>query len=145
MKGWDGSGPTSAEELSEQQLTAALRRVEAPDGFRERLMERVALLPEGVATRATGGVTSGSRGVLLRFSRPAWRVAYAAAALLAITAGAVHVEHARTERRRVDVAAAQFDTALQVTNHALDQVSAKLEKTEFGAVQRALQADRGER
>ncbi|GAA3748663.1 hypothetical protein [Terriglobus aquaticus] len=128
--------------LAEQQVRAALRRVDAPNGFTERLMARVEALPETRAQRAKQG---GGRGVLVRMTQPAWRLAYAAAAMLAISAGALHVEHARAEQRKADAAAAQFDTAIQVTNHALDQVSAKLQTTEFGAVQRALEANGGGR
>lgn len=129
------------ESLPEQQMRAALGRVEAPEGFTGRLMARVEMLPQKHAATAR---VSGGRGVLLRFTQPVWRLGYAAAAVLAISAGALHVEHARAERRKADLAVAQFDAALQVTNHALNQVSASLETTRFGAVQRALEASGGD-
>ena len=59
---------------------------------------------------------------------------------LAIAAGTLRVQHVRNEQRRADAAAAQFDTALEVTHHALDHVSAQLETTQFGEMQRALEA-----
>lgn len=121
------------------EIRAGLQRVEAPAGFTDRLLARVALR-EREAVRCEVGARP---GVLLQLSRPVWRAALAAAALLAITAGSLRVEHVRAEHRRADEAAAQLDTALQVTSHALNQVSARLETTEFGTVQRALENNGG--
>ena len=139
----------------ETTLRTGLRRIDPPAGFAQRVMDRAAAQDDanrgGIA--ADGGVTDGSgsdrkpalqhRGILLRFTRPAWRAALATAALLALTAGAAHVEHARVEQRRADKAAAQFDEAMQVTSHALDNVSAKLERTQFGDLTKALEENSG--
>ncbi|WP_419804563.1 hypothetical protein [Terriglobus sp.] len=115
--------------------------MKAPDGFTDRVMARAEL--RAGRKPAADAKADRRQGVLLQFTRPAWRAVYAAAAALAITAGTWRVEHVRMEQRRVDQAAAQLDTALQVTHHALDQVSAKLETTEFGEIQRALEANGG--
>ena len=135
--------PALEEVAFAKEARAGLRRVEAPTGFTERLMARAELRDQ--ARPFAQGAKSRRRDVVLRFARPTWRVAYAAAAVLALAAGTLRVEYRRTEQRRADVAAAQLDTALAVTNHALDHVSAKLETTEFGEVQRALEMDRGGR
>ena len=133
--------PTPEDASFAQHVTTALHRVGPSDGFTDRVMARAALqTPWRPDANATPG---GHRGVLLQFTRPAWRAVYAAAAVLAITAGMWHVEHMRMEQRRADEAAAQLDTALQVTHHALDKVSAKLETTQFGEIQRALEANGG--
>ena len=137
-------GEPEREDEFARHVTAALRRVEAPAGFTERVMASAALrevlLPQQVVAPTA---PTRKQGVLLSFSRPAWRAVYAAAALLAITAGTVQVVHTRGEQRRTDAAVAQFEQAMQVTGHALDRVSAQLERTEFGEVQRALETNGG--
>ena len=139
-----GKHDWSEDELSREnafahQVSAALQRVDAPEDFTARLMAR----PEMRRPSSAFAKRNPAGGLLLRFTRPAWRVAFATAALLAVTAGSLHVEHGRMEQRRTEQAAEQFDAALQVTHHALDQVSAKLETTEFGEVQRALEVNGG--
>ena len=140
QRDWRGGQGSGDESAHEEQVRQALRRVEAPEGFTDRLMVRAELLREQqpVAREKAGA----AHAMWVRLTRPAWKLAYAAA-LLAVTASSLHIERVHREQRRVDQAAAQFDTALQVTQHALNHVSAKLEKTEFGKVEQALQTDRG--
>ena len=141
LQSWtEHDGTTASDEAMARSMRALLCRVEAPEGFTERMLARVEASAPDVGARH---MERPRRGVLLQFTRPAWRAAYAAAALLALTAGGLHLEHARAEQRRAEQASAQFDTALQVTDHALNHVSAKLETTEFGQVQRALEATGG--
>ncbi len=143
LQDWRNNGPGLEDAVYTQQVRTALRRLDAPEGFTDRVM---AGAEQQSQTRwSARSDAGGRRGVLLRLNRPVWRAAYAAAAVLALTAGTLRVEHRRTEQRRADMAAAQLDTALEVTNHALDQVSAKLETTEFGEVQRALETNEGGR
>lgn len=134
-----GRAPDPEDVFFADRLQATLRRMDAPDGFTDRVMARVA--------SANSTAAMPVRGRLLRFPQrfttPVWRAAYAAAALLAVTVGTLHLEHERAEHRKADAAAAQFEQAMQVTGHALDQVSAQLERTEFGTVAKALQEDGG--
>ncbi len=97
----------------EESVRAALARVDAPAGFADRVLQRA-------ASRAR-------RDGTVHRSSPAWRVAYAAAALVAVAAGGGYANHRRLENVRAAAAQQQFSMAIEMTNNTLDRVTAKFE------------------
>jgi hypothetical protein len=100
----------------EQELTQALRRVDAPADFAERTMARVQ--PAGTP-----------RGKLL--TMPArlrvWGGGAIAAALVAGAFAGQQV-HERRERQKAQLAEQQFETAMRITDQTLDQVRQQLQQ-----------------
>jgi hypothetical protein len=98
----------------EQELTQALRRVDAPAGFAERTMARVQL-------------AGSPRGKLLMM--PArlrvWGSGAIAAALVAGVFAGQQV-HERHERQKAELAEQQFQTAMRITDQTLDTVRLQL-------------------
>jgi hypothetical protein len=101
----------------EQQLTQALCRVNAPEGFAARVLER-ATLPAKVAVM---------RPRLAALRGRAW-VGGAIAAMLALAVFVGDQAYVRHERERAALANQQFAMAMRVTDHALDQTRAQLER-----------------
>ena len=118
----------SPEEMSkinefEEQLARQLRRVDAPEGFALRVLDRVS--------------DDAVRKMSLRarvFTMPAWSfkprvwVGGAIAAALVLVCFAAQQVHVRQQQAQ---AKQQFDTAMRVTDHALDQTRAHLERAGF--------------
>jgi hypothetical protein len=113
----------------ELQLARAMSRVDAPEGFAARVMERAAS-PRGVVAGpaqvsearpgAPGVVVMRRRSGLLRMQ--AW-AGGAIAAVLALGMFGAEQLHLRRERERADQ---QFAVAVQVTDHALAQTREQL-------------------
>ena len=61
-------------------------------------------------------------------ARVVWFERIAASLVLAAVAGGAVIGHYANERRKGEEAKQQVFTALRITNHALDQVSAQLEE-----------------
>ena len=110
----------------EEQLAGQLRRVDAPEGFALRVLDRVS----DDAVRKTP----------LRarvFTMPAWSfkprvwVGGAIAAALVLVCFAAQQVHVRQQQEKAELAQQQFDTAMRVTDHALDQTRAHLERAGF--------------
>jgi len=95
----------------EARLGSALARVEPPDGFAERVLER-----------ARTGPPPGYRRVPSVFSRP-W---LAAAALLLVLLGGARTVQVRAERRRQARDQAQLLLALQIASHHLNEAFERL-------------------
>lgn len=116
--------PLPADSL-EQDLFTALRHVDAPEGFADRLMAR-ALQEPAPASRAA------SRGKLL--ARPVvrpWLGGAVAAALIAgLFATETAMEHHRARERRVQQATEQFETAERITDHALEQARRQIDQAQ---------------
>lgn len=119
-----------------QAVQAALLRVEAPEGFADRVLARAAARDKRKVRRL------GTGSVAVRFKTPGWRFGYAAAALIAISAGTVQLERVRLEHRRADVATEQFSQAMDVTHRALERVSTRLQRGEVGQFTKALDDSR---
>ena len=105
----------------ERQLTQALRHVDAPEGFAARVMEHAATAEESLP-------------VPPRFLPPrirAW-VGGTIAAMLVLGLLAAEQVHLRHEREQVALARQQFETAMRVTDHALDQTRVQLEHAGLG-------------
>ena len=103
----------------ELQLARAMRRVDAPEGFAERIMERSAGPAEKVVVMRPGG-----RMVRMQ----AW-MGGAIAAVLAL--GMFGAEQLHQRRERAEEAAKadqQFAVAMQVTDHALEQTREQLQR-----------------
>ena len=116
------SEPETMDEF-ERALVDALRRVDAPEGFAERVVERSA---EGVAAPVSGARGGGHRVVVMP-RRWVW-AGGAVAAMLAVGAFVGETVHVRHQREQAALATQQFEAAVRVTDHALDQTRAKLER-----------------
>ena len=113
-------------ERIEEELRHGLRHVAAPQEFTNRVMARVA---ERGSTREA---SKASRGLLLTMRRHAGWLAAVAALLIAIGGGeALHVRSQR-QAREAAVAQAQIDLAMQLTNHALNEVTTGLDRSRAG-------------
>ena len=101
-------------------VEAALRRVDAPEGFQQRIVAKVA------QQQASGPVVRGRRRLLFA---PVWRLA-TVALLLVVGVGQAYVkqERARVERENNRLAQQHFNQALRLTGHALNQVAVQLEQ-----------------
>lgn len=93
----------------ERELRQALRRRPAPAGFKHRLMER----------REQQRARWPHRRVML------WQRLAGAAALASVLAGAVVWRNAE-QHRKAEEARQQVMTALRITSHALNQMTAQL-------------------
>ena len=100
----------------EEQLAQAMRRVDAPEGFAERVLERAAQ-PEA------------RRAKVLAMPR---RVrAWAGGAIAAAVLAGVFVTHEvrlRDQRLEAERAQQQFETAMQITDLALDHTRRQLQR-----------------
>jgi hypothetical protein len=102
----------------EQELTRRMRRVDPPEGFMERLMERA----EAEAPSRAKVLTMPRRMVFR-----AW-VGGAIAATLVTGVFIGEQAHERAQERKAAAARQQFETAMQATDHALDQTRASLQR-----------------
>ena len=120
-------------------LARAMQRVEAPEGFGARVLER-AIGPEGVVAarsqvseeRPFGGLRAGSGApgvVVFRRRRGLWRMqAWAGGAIAAVLALGMFGAEQLHQRRERELADQQFAVAVQVTDHALAQTREQLQR-----------------
>ncbi len=114
----------------EESLREVLRHVPAPEGFAERVMTRVAV--EGTPSAQAPAVRRGAGTLLQMRPTTAWWTAVAAALLLAVGGGdAVHLLR-QHEREREQAAQEKVDLAMQLTNHALNEVEVNLGRSHAG-------------
>lgn len=128
LKGSIGSFATHAR--LEADLTAALRPLQVPSGFADRVLASAASAQDSTqiyAAPITGRV--GARRVPTFPLRRRWfaSAAVAAALLAGCLAGDVAYQR-RTEQRRAAEATAQFQAAERVTDHALDLARERVER-----------------
>jgi len=126
----------------EQELTRRMRRVDPPEGFMERLLERA---EAEVPSRAK--VLTMPRRMVFR----AW-VGGAIAATLVTGVYVGEQVHVRAQERKAEAARQQYEMAMQVTDHALDHTRTSLQKAglilneSFGIEIKALEPqEKGER
>lgn len=120
----------------EQELRHCLQHVPAPEGFTGRVMARV----EDRERARTGRASKGSRMSAGTASHAGWWVAVAAALALAVGGGDVlHLRHLRQQREAAAVQA-QLDLAMQMTNHALNEVGVGLDRSPIGRFTQMLNA-----
>jgi len=98
----------------ELQLARAMRRVDAPEGFAARVMEKAEQPQAVVVMRPRNGL----------FRMQAW-MGGAAAAVLALGMYGAEVLHQRREQAKADQ---QFAVAVQATDHALAQTREQLQR-----------------
>jgi hypothetical protein len=99
----------------EQQLTQALRPVEPPEGFAERVMAR-AEKPMPVPAR-----------VLVMTHRARLWAGGAIAATLLVGVFTAEQIHERQRREQAELAQRQFEVALRITGEALEQTRRQLQ------------------
>lgn len=106
----------------EERLTRELQRVDAPEGFALRVLDLAAKQTPVRARVLTMPVW---------LARPnAWAGGAIAAALVLGCFAAERI-HVRQQQVKVEMAQQQFDTAMRVTDRALDQTRAHLERAGF--------------
>lgn len=103
----------------EKDLAQAMQRVDAPEDFAARLLARA-------AAESTDG-----RRLIAAPRRRWWWSGPGVAVAAGLVAGMFIVQqaHVRHERERAAVAQQQFETAMRVTDHALDRTRARLERS----------------
>jgi hypothetical protein len=117
----------------EQSLRRAMRRV---DVRAETTRKFLAIAAEAEAARIKSGrwttwFRPASGGRVLAMPRvPAWGMAALAAMVVLGVFGGEQV-HRQTEQRKAADAQRQFDAGVRITDHALDQTRAQLEKAGF--------------
>lgn len=109
----------------EQRLKNDLERVAAPEGFADRVMERVRA-KEHARLR-----------LMPRRMMHVWQ-AIAAVALVAVFLGGVEAVHRRQEQRRAEVIQRQFEQAMEITQRTLDGVGERVSEA-------GVKHDKGER
>ncbi len=116
----------------EAQLAEALRRVDAPEGFAERVMERSAAVAAHGGEAVVGKTSARSSGAGVLAMRPrlalhgrAWVGGAIAAVLVLGTFGAEQVQ-VRREREKAALATQQFEAATRITDQALRQTREQL-------------------
>jgi hypothetical protein len=103
----------------ELELMQRMRRVDAPEGFALRVMEK-AKVP--------------ARAKMLRFpAKPVMRAWMGGAIAAALAVGVFVGEqmHVRSQKQKQALAQQQFETAMRVTNDALNHTRAQLERAGF--------------
>ena len=99
----------------EQNLTQALRPVEVPEGFADRVMAR----------------TQSAPGLAKVIRMPVRTRAWASGAIAAVLFAGVFFggqAHARHQRERAEQAQQQFDAAMRITDETLDHVRLQLQQ-----------------
>lgn len=99
----------------EQYLTEALRRVDAPEGFADRVMARARRAP------------ARAKILTMPLRARAWLGGAIAAALLAGVFVGDQV-HERRERERADTAQRQFEAGMRITDAALEHTRDQLRR-----------------
>ena len=98
----------------ERNLTQALRPVDAPEGFAER-----------VIARAQRSAPPAGKLIQMPLRTRMWATGAIAAALLTgVFAQQTHVRH---ERQKAELAQQQFDAAMRITDQTLDDVRQQLQ------------------
>ena len=100
----------------EQELKQGLWRVPAPEGFADRVMERVAQREQRRLR------------VMPQRISPVWQAGIAAMLLISILFGAAEMVHRRQERRQAEIVQHQFDVAMRVTGRTLDGVGERIRR-----------------
>jgi hypothetical protein len=100
----------------EQELKESLRLVAAPEGFVDRVMERVAKKEQ-----------RRFRVMPQRISH-VWQTAIAAMLLMSVLFGAGELVHRQQERRKAELVQHQFDVAMRVTGRTLDGVGERISR-----------------
>jgi hypothetical protein len=99
----------------EGELKEGLRRVPAPEGFADRVIERIAKKEQRL------------RVMPLRISH-VWQMAIAAMMLIAVLLGVGEFAHRRQERRQAELVERQFEVAMRVTGRTLDGVGERISR-----------------
>ena len=100
----------------ERELTESLKRVPAPEGFTDRVMERVAAKERRKV-----------RVMPVRLSH-AWQTAIAAMLLVTVLCGGAGLWQRRRERQRAEFVERQFEVAMRVTGRKLDDVGERISR-----------------
>ena len=137
MKQPEPGPPPAPLDAFERGLTRALRRVDAPEDFARSVLLAAAAADTAAARErdngsqpqrqriSGGGNRASGSGAWPLFRAPVWASGVLAAMLL-LGAWAGEQVHARHQRQQARIAQQQFETALRVTDQALDQTRRQL-------------------
>jgi hypothetical protein len=125
----ESSDDTTAEfQALEHELRNALRPVDPPAGFADRVLARARQSDSQAAAQAEPAGKA-ARAPVLTFTSRRSRVWIGSAIAAMLLAGvAVEGTHRMEQRRRTEEAQRQFETAMQVTNRTLDHVRDQLQR-----------------
>jgi hypothetical protein len=99
----------------ERNLAQALRPVDAPEGFADRVM-----------ARAQGSTPGAAKVIRMPLRTRMWATGAIAAALVAgVFAEQTHVRH---QREKAELAQQQFEAAMRITDQTLDHVKQQLQQ-----------------
>ena len=104
---------------SDEELKSALRRRDAPEGFADRVLARVATEKAAQSVRRR-------ESILTFFMRPLARWASAAALTGALVAGGIHYRNLQRERVEGEAAKQQLMLALRIAGSKLQLAKAKV-------------------
>ena len=124
-----GHGEERMDEF-EQSLARALKRVEVRADTAAKFMAIAAEAKQQHRETGKMWITPKTGGKLLFLPKPAFRtwIGGAIAAALAVGVFVGEQVHQRAQERKQELAEQQFETAMRVTDHALDQTRARLER-----------------
>jgi hypothetical protein len=111
------------------ELTQALRHVDPPAGFAQRVMQQAA---QECAQPAESARATPARAKVFAMPRPRrWTSLWAGGALAAsLLAGVLAIDqvHVRRERRQEELAQRQFEAAIRITGESLEQTRLQLQQ-----------------
>jgi hypothetical protein len=109
----------------EQGLSAAMRRVDAPEGFAERT------LAQAIAARIESSTPKRAKVLTMARHTRQW-VGGAIAAALVVGAFTGEETHLRHQREQVALAQQQFEIAMRITDQTLEHVRQQLQQAGVG-------------
>lgn len=115
--------------LLERDLRAALQPVDLPAGFADRVIAAA----ESARAKARTGTKVLPFGRRVHASLQMWRLAAGGAIAATVLAGTFVMDeiHQRHERERVQMTEQQLEKAVQVSNRALDEARAQLQRAAY--------------
>ncbi len=122
----------STERQFEERLRDAMRRMDAPAGFAERLIARAGANGAPAVGNDAPAVGNDTRRRATLLTMPAGRRAWLSGALAAGMLGGVFWAgdlHVRRQRERAELVQRQFEVGMRITDRALEHARQQLQRT----------------